>query len=216
MRLVLDTTPKTGMAIINDIGDAKNIHPKNKLDVGQRLALWALAKDYGKEITYSGPLYKSSEAKEGVIRVTFDQVGSGLKVRDGGELKRFEIAGADKVWHWADAKIDGSDAVVVSSAKVKSPVALRYAWAANPQGANLVNSEGLPASVFRSDEWEDVIEKVDGSAAKALSARRALAVKIKALAAEKKGLDRKSEAFKTVSAKQQALMKEYKATAPAK
>jgi len=159
MRLVLDTTPKTGMAIINDIGDAKDIHPKNKHDVGERLALWALAKDYGQDIVYSGPLFKASEAKDGAIRVTFAQAGEGLKSRDGGELKRFEIAGDDKVWHWADAKIGGKNAVIVSCPDVEHPVAVRYAWAANPEGSNLVNSEGLPASIFRSDDWDDVLEE---------------------------------------------------------
>ena len=153
MRLVLATTPKTGMAIINDVGAANDIHPKNKKDPGERLALWALAKDYGKDITYSGPLYQSNEIKGDAIRVTFAQSGMGLKSRDGCELKRFEIAGADQKWHWAEAKIDGKDRVMVRSTEVKQPVAVRYAWAANPEGANLVNSEGLPTSVFRTDDW---------------------------------------------------------------
>ena len=82
-----------------------------------------------------------------------------MKARDGGPLKRFEIAGSDKVWHWAEAKIDGKDAVLLSSPEVKQPVAARYAWAANPEGANLINSEGLPTSVFRTDDWNDVPRK---------------------------------------------------------
>ena len=145
------TMPKTGMAIINDIGDAKDIHPKNKKEVGRRLALWSLAHDYGKDITFSGPLYKNSEIKGSEIIISFDQA-KGLKSRDGQPLKRFEIAGEDKVWHWADAKIDG-DTVIVSSEKVSKPAAVRYAWASNPEGANLVNGAGLPASVFRTDDW---------------------------------------------------------------
>ncbi|QDT05396.1 hypothetical protein K227x_37960 [Rubripirellula lacrimiformis] len=155
MRLVLDTTPKTGMAIINDVGDAKDIHPKNKHDPGERLALWALAKDYGQELVYSGPLFQSSSLQGASVRVTFDQAGDGLKSRDGETLKRFEIAGKDRIWHWADAKIDGPSSVVVTSDAVPNPVAVRYAWAANPKGANLVNSAGLPASVFRTDDWDD-------------------------------------------------------------
>lgn len=214
MRLVLGTTPKTGMAIINDVGDAKDIHPKNKKDPGERLARWALAKDYGMDIIYSGPLFKSSEVKDGAIRVTFDQSGKGLKSRDGGALKRFEIAGADKVWHWADAKIDGTDSVIVSSAEVKQPAAVRYAWAANPEGANLVNSDGLPASVFRTDDWNDVEVKVDTTALKAAEERRAMAAEIKAIAAERNKLDRKSPEYQALNKKVQELMARYKEGAP--
>jgi len=161
----LDTlqVPNTGMAVIIDIGEARDIHPKNKQDVGRRLALWALAHDYGKDLVYSGPLYKDMKVEGDKIRITFDHVGSGLIVgkKDGkkpveevvdGELKRFAIAGADQNWHWADAKIDG-DTVVVSSDEVKNPVAVRYAFSMNPEGANLYNKEGLPASPFRTDEW---------------------------------------------------------------
>jgi sialate O-acetylesterase len=210
MRLVLATTPKTGMAIINDVGEANDIHPKNKKDPGERLARWALAKDYDKELIYSGPLFKSSEVKGDAIRVTFDQAGAGLKSRDGGALKRFEIAGADKVWKWAVAKIDGSDAVLVSSAEVKAPAAVRYAWASNPEGANLVNSDDLPASVFRTDDWDDVEIKVDTSAAKAVEDRRAMSVEIKAIAAERNKLDRKSPEYQALNKKFQELMTKFK------
>jgi sialate O-acetylesterase len=215
MRLVLETTPKTGMAIINDVGEAKDIHPKNKHDVGERLALWALAKDYGKDIVYSGPLYRSSKVRPGAVQVTFEQSGTGLKSRDGGALKRFEIAGQDKIWHWADAKVTSKDTVTVSSKKVRKPVAVRYAWAANPEGANLVNSLGLPASVFRTDGWNDAVVQVDTKAQKALEERRALAVEIKALAAQKAKLARGSDEFAAVLKKQQALLKKYRETAPA-
>jgi sialate O-acetylesterase len=210
MRLVLGTTPKTGMAIINDVGEANDIHPKNKKDPGERLARWALAKDYGKQLIYSGPLFKASEAKDDAIRVTFNQAGEGLKSRDGGALKRFEIAGADKKWKWADAKIYGKDAVVVSSAEVKAPVAVRYAWAANPEGANLVNSDGLPASVFRTDDWDDVEIKVDASAAQAAEERRAMGVEIRAIAAERAKHDRKSPEYQALNKKFQELMSKYK------
>ncbi len=210
MRLVLGTTPKTGMAIINDVGEANDIHPKNKKDPGERLARWALAKDYGQDLIYSGPLFRSSAVKDGAIRVTFDQSGTGLKSRDGGALKRFEIAGADKVWHWADAKIDGTDSVIVSSKEVKQPAAVRYAWAANPEGVNLINSDGLPASVFRTDDWDDVEVKVDTSALQAATERRALADQIKALSAERNKLNRKSPEYQALNKKFQALMAKYK------
>jgi sialate O-acetylesterase len=105
---------------------------------------------------YSGPLYRDSEVDGNAIRVTFDQVGKGLRSRDGEPLGRFEIAGKDRQWHWAEAKLDGVDGVRVSSPDVPAPVAVRYAWASNPEGANLVNSEGLPTSVFRTDDWNDV------------------------------------------------------------
>jgi sialate O-acetylesterase len=142
-----------GVAVINDIGEQGDIHPKNKQEVGRRLALWALAKDYGQgDIVYSGPLYSGHEIEGEQIRIRFEHVGSGLRARDGQELKRFEIAGDDRVWKWAKAEIDG-DTIVVKSDEVGSPVAVRYAWAANPEGANLINEEGLPASLFRTDDW---------------------------------------------------------------
>jgi sialate O-acetylesterase len=113
--------------------------------------LWALAKDYGKTLVYSGPLYQKHEVVKDTIRVSFDHVGSGLKARDATSLKRFEMCGADRKWHWAEAKIEGKDTIVLSSKEVKQPVAARYAWAANPEGANLINSENLPASVFSTE-----------------------------------------------------------------
>jgi sialate O-acetylesterase len=152
-QLLTLSLPKTGMAVINDIGMANDIHPTNKLDVGERLARWALAKDYGKDdIVISGPLYKGFKVEGDKVRIDFDQA-KGLKSRDGGPLKRFEIAGRDRKWHWAEAVIEG-ESVVVSSKEVKRPVAVRYAWASNPEGANLVNGEGLPASLFRTDDWK--------------------------------------------------------------
>ena len=213
MRLVLGTTPKTGMAIINDVGNATNIHPTNKKDPGERLARWALAKDYGKELTYSGPLFKTSLAADGAIRVTFEQSGTGLKSRDGGALKRFEIAGADKVWHWAEATIEGTDSVMVSSPQVKEPLAVRYAWAANPEGANLVNSEGLPTSVFRTDDWDDVEVTVDPAAATAVEERRALGAEIRELNKKRATLDRNSPGYLELSARSKALMDKFKAGA---
>jgi sialate O-acetylesterase len=155
-RLLLDTTPKTGMAIINDVGQADNIHPKDKKTVGNRLARWALAKTYGHNIVASGPLYLSSQADGKAMKVKFQYTRKGLESRDGKALKRFEIAGANQVWHWADAKIIARDTIRVSSPKAKKAAAVRYAWASNPEGANLCNSEDLPASIFRTDNWDDV------------------------------------------------------------
>ena len=159
-RRVLKLSPKTGMAIINDVGDADDIHPKDKKTVGNRLALLALAQTYGHEIVKSGPLFQSSKTSGSAINIVFGEVGNGLRTRDDGPLQRFEIAGEDKIWHWAKAEITDGNTVKVSSDQVPKPVAVRYAWAANPAGANLVNSEGLPASVFRTDDWNDVIAPV--------------------------------------------------------
>jgi len=147
------TLPKTGLAVINDIGEEKDIHPKNKQEVGRRLALWALAKDYGRADTvFSGPMFKNAMIEGNKVRVQFDHIGGGLKTRDGGELKHFQIAGQDQKWVWAQAKIENNE-VIVSSDAVAAPVGVRYAWAAWPEGANLINAEGLPASCFRTDEF---------------------------------------------------------------
>lgn len=147
------TLPKCGLVVANDIGEQQDIHPKNKQEVGRRLALWALAKDYGRASTLpSGPLYRGSTVEGDKVRIQFDYTGTGLKTRDGGELKHFQITGADKKWVWAKAKIEGNEAVVWHP-DVKQPVGVRYAWAAWPQEANLINAEGLPASCFRTDDF---------------------------------------------------------------
>jgi sialate O-acetylesterase len=146
--------PNTGMAVIIDIGDAKDIHPRNKDDVGYRLSLAALKKAYGRDIVYSGPIYKSMKIDNDKIILDFDQVGSGLEIHDKyGYLKAFAIAGADKKFVWAKAYITPDNKVAVYSPDVKNPVAVRYAWADNPDDANLYNKEGLPASPFRTDDW---------------------------------------------------------------
>jgi sialate O-acetylesterase len=143
--------PNTGMAVIIDIGEANDIHPKNKQDVGKRLALWALAGTYGKKLVYSGPIYKSMRVEDDKIVLQFEHIGGGLFAKEGDSLKGFAIAGPDRKFVWADAKIDG-DTVVASSDKVAEPVAVRYAWANNPI-CNLYNKDGLPASPFRTDDW---------------------------------------------------------------
>jgi len=143
--------PNTGMAVIIDIGAEKDIHPKNKQDVGKRLARWALGTTYGRKTAHSGPLYKSMKVEGNKAILSFEQVGGGLVARGDGPLKGFAVAGEDKKFVWADAKIEGGN-VVVSSEQVAAPVAVRYAWADNPV-CNLYNKEGLPASPFRTDDW---------------------------------------------------------------
>lgn len=143
--------PNTGMAGTSDIGDLKDIHPKDKQNVGHRLALWALAKTYGKsKLVHCGPLYKSMAVESGAIRIRFDHVGSGLAARKGEPLSWFEIAGADKKFVKAQATIDG-DSVVVRAAEVTAPVAVRFGWSQNAE-PNLMNQEGLPAVPFRTDK----------------------------------------------------------------
>lgn len=165
--------PDTGQAVIVDVGEENDIHPRDKKTVSHRLALIALTKNYGKNVAYSGPMYKSSERDGAAIRIHFDFVAAGLKatpvpatfernstqkevvklVRNSpnSQLEGFQICGADHKWVWADARIDGAT-VLVSSSKVADPLAVRYAWADNPT-VNLYNSENLPASPFRTDDF---------------------------------------------------------------
>ncbi|MFT5470215.1 MAG: sialate O-acetylesterase [Verrucomicrobiales bacterium] len=185
---IVKHVPHTGVGLAIDIGDARDIHPRNKQDVGKRLALWALRDIHEKEIVVSGPAFKKLKIEGEVARVSFDHVGSGLMIGEkrglepvtgnipkpeldslldgldkpkGGvlavtpikaDLQRFAIAGENKQWFWANAVIDG-DTVVLSSSDVPKPVAVRYAYAHNPRGANLYNREGLPAVPFRTDNW---------------------------------------------------------------
>ncbi len=145
-------TPNTGMAVTVDVGEARDIHPKNKQDVGLRLALWALGKTYGNELVHRGPLVKSHKIDGGKVVIVFDAAGSQLATTDDQPLKGFAIAGKDKNFVWAEATLTGNT-VEISSPQVSKPLAVRYSWAANPIG-NLANKEGLPASPFRTDNWE--------------------------------------------------------------
>ena len=146
--------PNTGMAITIDIGDAGNIHPANKQEVGRRLSLWALGTVYGKKVAAtSGPLPAGHEIKDAEVIVTLSHA-EGLKTRDGSAVKGLQLAGVDKQWKAANAKIEGSK-LIVSSAEVAAPVALRYAWLDNPE-TNLVNGADLPATSFRTDDWAPV------------------------------------------------------------
>jgi sialate O-acetylesterase len=154
--LTAQKLPNCGLAVAIDIGDAGDIHPKDKLDVGRRLALCALANAYGKPIEWSGPWYKSMEAAGKAIRLHFAHVGDGL-VAKGDKLQGFAVAGEDRKFVWAEAAIEG-DTVLVSSPKVAHPVAVRYAWDINPV-CNLFNQEGLPAVPFRTDNWPAITAK---------------------------------------------------------
>ena len=155
------TLPHTGMAVTIDLLD-EDIHPPNKIDVGKRLAYWALAKTYGKGIPFSGPLFRNATISEGRVTVRFDYADSGLMVavKEGltppleasdVPLSHFEVADAEGQWHAAEAVIEGNTVVVVSDA-VQAPVAARYGYAINPQHCNLYNRDGLPAAPFCSDE----------------------------------------------------------------
>ncbi|MDP4238421.1 MAG: sialate O-acetylesterase [Bacteroidota bacterium] len=141
----------TGMAVIIDLGEGGNIHPKNKQEVGRRLALLARNKTYGQNVVGSGPVYESYVVENGKIRIKFKNTGSGLTAKNNETLKGFAIAGPDHTFYWADAMIDGNE-IIVSSPKVEFPVAVRYAWADNPE-CNLINKANLPASPFRTDDW---------------------------------------------------------------
>ncbi|MBL7740808.1 MAG: sialate O-acetylesterase [Chitinophagaceae bacterium] len=144
------SVPSTGMAVAIDLGEWNDIHPDNKKDVGERLALAALKIAYDENVVHSGPLYQSSEIIGNKITISFASIGSGLITNDGEELRQFAIAGADKKFVWAKARIEGNK-VVVWSERVVQPLYVRYAWADNP-AVNLYNKEGLPASPFRTDK----------------------------------------------------------------
>jgi sialate O-acetylesterase len=148
--LTVQKVPNTALAVAIDIGDTVNIHPKNKQEVGRRLALAAEALANGKKIEYSGPIYKSMKVKGNKIRLKFDHVGGGLVAQGGEKLVGFAIAGADMKFVWAEAKIE-SNKIIVWSDKVANPAAVRYGWANNPK-CNLYNKAGLPASPFRTDQ----------------------------------------------------------------
>jgi sialate O-acetylesterase len=148
--LVAKTVPHTGLAVTIDVGEAGNLHPPRKEEVGARLALWALGTTYAKKLEYSGPLYENMRVEGNRIRLNFEHTGGGLQAK-GESLQGFTIAGADRRFHHAAARIEGHS-VMVSSAEVEAPVAARYAWSDSPE-TNLYNKEGLPASPFRTDDW---------------------------------------------------------------
>src|SRR6185369_11334650 len=148
-RLTAASVPQTGLIVTIDIGEAHDIHPKNKLDVGKRMARWALANVYKRKMLKSGPVFQKADIKDSKIVVTFSEVGSGLKLTIGTKLEEFAIAGADRKWYWAEAKIVGRNRVEVWSPQVSQPVAVRYAFNNNPRNPNLTNDTGIPAGPFR-------------------------------------------------------------------
>lgn len=166
-RRVLERLPNVGLVTTFDIGNATDIHPRNKLDVGRRLARWALRDLFGAKDVVAGPLFSGFRQEGRQIKISFSHVGSGLAVarkdpnspalefEPDDHPKGFAVAGADRRWHWAEATIEKDGTVVVSSSAVERPVAVRYAYRSNPMGeANLYNREGLPATPFRSDDWD--------------------------------------------------------------
>ncbi len=151
--------PNTGMASTIDIGEADDIHPRNKQEAGKRLALNAFKIAYERNVVHTGPTFDTMKIEGDKVFIDFDHVGSGLEVRDPyGYLKGFAIAGSDHEFHWARAELIDINTVVVYSGKVSTPVAVRYGWADNPHDLNLYNKEGLPANPFRTDNWQGITE----------------------------------------------------------
>jgi sialate O-acetylesterase len=155
----LKSVRNTGMAVTIDIGEPNDIHPKNKYDVGKRLSLWALSNVYGKDNFYSGPIYKSMDIFNDKAIIKFDHVDGGLIVKNGDKLAGFAMAGNDRKFFKVDARIL-NDTVTLRSDNVSNPIAVRYAWADNPT-CNLYDKSGLPASPFRTDQWEKVESGID-------------------------------------------------------
>jgi sialate O-acetylesterase len=146
-------TKNAGLIVTIDVGEARDIHPKNKLDVGRRMARWALAEVYGRKLTPAGPMFSRVKVEGSKLVLTFDDVGAGLRIRDGDKLHEFAVAGEDRKWRWAEARIVGRDRVEVWSPDVPRPVAARYAFNNNPRRPSLTNDSGLPAAPFRTDDW---------------------------------------------------------------
>jgi sialate O-acetylesterase len=153
--MTMSKLPNTGEAVIIDLGEDQDIHPRNKQDVAKRLARWALARDYGVDVPYHSPQYKSMEKADGKIVLTFDYAGPGLRTFDVRDVRGFAVAGNDRKFVWAKANIVGDNKIEVWSDTVKEPVAVRYAWADNPV-CNVYSRNGLPLTPFRTDDWPGV------------------------------------------------------------
>ncbi len=153
--MTMDRLSNTGQAVIIDLGEGRDIHPRHKQTVADRLARWALAKDYNKGILFSGPTYQTMQIDKGKIILTFNNVGQGLYAFDTPEPKGFAIAGEDKRFEWAEAKIISSTQMEVWSDHISNPVAIRYAWADNPV-CNMYSRDGLPMIPFRTDDWPGI------------------------------------------------------------
>jgi sialate O-acetylesterase len=155
--LAAKNVPHSCLAVTVETGNPDNVHPIDKKEPGERLALCALAEHYGQKVVYSGPTLKSVERLPGSIRLHFDHVDGGLISR-GGDPGEFSIAGDDHKWYWASARIEG-DTITVSSTSVPNPKEVRYAWQANPK-ATLFNGAGLPATPFRTDNWPGLVQNI--------------------------------------------------------
>ncbi|WP_116124929.1 sialate O-acetylesterase [Lewinella sp. IMCC34183] len=151
-RRVANDVENAGLIVTIDVGEANDIHPTNKLDVGQRLARWALTDVYGEAVPAGGPVYRDVTFADGAATVVFDRVGEGLRLTEGDAPREFAVSGADGRWYWAEARIAGRDRIVVRSPKVPKPVAVRYAFNNNPEHPNLTNETGIPAGPFRTDD----------------------------------------------------------------
>jgi sialate O-acetylesterase len=145
--------PNSGLIVTIDIGEAHDIHPKNKLAVGKRMARWALVTAYHQKMTPTGPMFRQAKRRGSKLELKFDVVGKGLRIQDGDKLDEFAVAGPDHRWRWANAQIKGRDHLMVWSADVPLPEAARYAFNSNPRHPNLTNDTAIPASPFRSDNW---------------------------------------------------------------
>ncbi len=153
--MTIQTVPNTGLVVTTDVGNPTDIHPTDKLTVGNRLAQWALGTAYGKDVVPMGPMYREAEFDGEKVIIHFDHAGSGLATSDGGPVRGLVITDESKSFRWATAEIDGDKLIVVSD-RYKKPVSVRYGWADNPDWTNLINKEGLPASPFRTDDWPGI------------------------------------------------------------
>ena len=154
--LTVQNTPHTGLVVTIDIGNAIDVHPTNKQDVGRRLALWALGAVYGRDVVYSGPTFREAAIEGNKVTLHLDHIGGGLATRDGGPVRGVVIAGKNGKFRWASNVEIHGNTLVVWDAKISKPASVRYAWDDNPDWANLINVEGLPASPFRTDDWPGV------------------------------------------------------------
>jgi sialate O-acetylesterase len=198
--------PNGGQCIITDLGEANDIHPKNKRDVAERLVRWALAKDYGVKVVYRSPEFKDMKIEGGKALLTFDHAPQGLRTVDVDEVRGFAICGADKKWVWAKASIiggskKGTNQIEVSSPQVPQPVAIRYAWADNPV-CNVYSAEGLPLTPFRTDHFPMITDPANPNGLEAQAAKRA--EEIKATLQKRAELQKQREAAKAQAAKKKA------------
>jgi len=150
--MTMDALPHTGQAVIIDIGEGKDIHPKNKVDVAKRLARWALANEYNIQVPFRSPQYESMEVVDGKIAIKFAHLGDGWRPFDVKEPRGFQIAGEDRKFVWATAEIQKDQSIQVFSKEIKNPIAVRYAWSNNPR-CNMYSNSGLPLTPFRTDDW---------------------------------------------------------------